>query len=297
MIHDHWQQLLATTADSGQLAPWPAGREARLCYLPDFASVRFSGVDVRRFLQGYLTRDVDDLAPGEAGPVALCNIKGRVVVCGWAAVLADDAVRLVLHGSLTDTLARFLKPYLAFSKTRLVDERSDVLVFGGSDLPEDSGALRLNGGLALLLCDDVTRAQALWQQSAHGSAQSWLAALTRTGMPVVTQAVSERFLPQMLNLDQLGAVDFDKGCYLGQEVVARAQHRGAVKRTLRVLDWHGAQPPRPGLELADDTGRLVGTVVFAAADGVGRGVATAVVNKDAAPPWHAESPDGDLRLV
>ena len=111
-------------------------------------------------------------------------------------------------------------------------------------------------------------------------------------------ATSGTFLPQMLALDELGAVSFTKGCYLGQEVVARAQHRGKVKRRLTHLEWSGA-PPSVGEEIRDGSGRGLGIVVAAAAaeaeasstetasaDRVG--TALAVIVRGNAPPLSAE---------
>jgi tRNA-modifying protein YgfZ len=297
MIHDDWQSFLSTTLrrdpDDGQ-AP-------RLAYLPCLGVVRFTGVDARRFLQGYLTCDVDGVRCGALTPTALCNLKGRVVASGWVTATTDGAIRLILHRSLTDTLGRFLERYLAFSKAHQEDESDAVLVLGGTRLPDDVEALALSGERygerALVICDELDRAKALWLRVSHDDEDQWLAALTQAGVPLLTQPVSERFLPQMLNLGQLGAVDFHKGCYLGQEVVARAQHRGAVKRTLRVLDWTGPGSPAAGSELRDLQGEAVGVVVFAVAARHGGGPATAVVHNDAVPPFRVASPDGDIRLV
>jgi tRNA-modifying protein YgfZ len=294
MIHQNWQTFLIGTDHRD-----PGGDEApTLAYLPCLGVVRFDGIDARRFLQGYLTCDVDRVRTGALTPTALCNLKGRVVASGWATATTAGAIRLILHRSLTATLTGFLERYLAFSKTRQVDESDAVLVLGGSRLPDDANPLGLDHGLSLVICDDLDSAKALWLRMSHDDESRWLAGLTRAGIPLLTLPVSERFLPQMLNLDQLGAVDFAKGCYLGQEVVARAQHRGAVKRSLRVLGWAGARPPAAGAELRDPQGRAVGSVVFAAAadSAEGGGPTTAVVQIDAIPPFRVDSPDGDVRL-
>ncbi len=113
--------------------------------------------------------------------------------------------------------------------------------------------------------------------------ETWLASLAADGIPLVSAAVTGEFLPQMLNLDALDAVDFRKGCYLGQEVVARAQHRGRVKRRLARLTWRGAAAPEPGADVTDDAGKPQGVVVQSARHGDGGGLALAVLRTDPPP--------------
>lgn len=279
MIHDHWQQYL-------QQAGKPEPASAGLAYLPELAAVRFSGADVRKFLQGYLTCDTDDLRPDRLIPTALCNLKGRVVMNGWCAPLPEHGDRaqhvvLVLHASLVERLAGFLDAYLKFSRTTLTDLRPDTLVFGSLDLEAagEAGGLPLDGRRCLFLASDLDAARELWVAHPHLPAATWLAALTADGIPLVSTDVSETFLPQMLDLQTLGAINFAKGCYLGQEVVARAQHRGQVKRRLARLRWQGARAPLPGAEITDAGGRPQGVIVQSATDG--SGALLAVLSRDA----------------
>jgi tRNA-modifying protein YgfZ len=289
MIREHWQSWLTkgaapgTDADPDRSGPAESAmqHESGIAYLPDLAVVRFTGADARKFLQGYLTCDVEKLTEGALTHTALCNLKGRVVMNGWCAP-ADHDVLLVLHNSLVDDLAAFLRAYLMFSKTRLV--RPEVLVLGTLDRPDASGALKLDERRRLYLCDSVAEAQRIWGCLPHLSPEAWLTALTLDGIPLVSQPVSQTFLPQMLNLQTLGAVDFGKGCYLGQEVVARAQHRGQVKRQLARLLWTGAEAPTPGAEITDPRQRTVGVVVQSVAGSVGSGTLLAVLQQDAQAP-------------
>jgi tRNA-modifying protein YgfZ len=293
MIQQHWQQYLATRADRGH----PPGTGPWLTELPWLAVVRFQGSDVRRFLQGYLTCDTDDLENDALLPAALCNLQGRVVVNGWCRGVDDGAVDLLLHDSLVDTLAAFLRPYLMFSRTQLLDERPNLLVLGGMNLPDEVGASKVVGPLSVILTADVDRARTLWERFGHHGDGRWLAALTESRIPMLSAPVSARFLPQMLDLDKLGAIDFGKGCYLGQEVVARAQHRGSVKRRLALLHWQGAQAPVAGTDIAGADGRPVGVVVQSAAGDSAGGPVLAVLQTGVAAPLRAASPDGDVRLV
>ncbi len=291
MIHQQWQTYLQRQPAASADGPAVTG----IAYLPELAVVRFHGSDARSFLQGYLTCDLDTLSTGALTPTALCNLKGRVVMNGWCTAHGDQDVLLVLHASLVERLQVFLRPYLAFSRTRLENRHPETLVLAGLTLPDEAGGLVLDTRRRLFPVDDLERAREIWAQHPHISDQAWLAALTRDGIPLVTEAVSEAFLPQMLNLDALGAVSFDKGCYLGQEVVARAQHRGQVKRRLAVLTWRGPNAPSPGTDITADDGRAVGVVLQSAVADADTGPLLAVVTADA--PEMLRHQDVDLKRI
>ncbi len=276
MIQQQWQQYLDSAAPAEEAGP------PGIAWLRDLAAVRFEGSNARDFLQGYLTSDTDRLADGAMIPTALCNLKGRVVVNGWCAPDGAGNVLLVLHDSLVSTLAAFLKPYLTFSRnTSLVDLRDGALVFGGLDLAT-AGGLELDERRRLFIVQSVDEARRLWEHQPHLAAETWLAALSADGIPLLSAPVSGEFLPQMLNLDTLGAVDFQKGCYLGQEVVARAQHRGQVKRRLARLMWQDGDAPEPGTEVTDASGRAQGVVIQSTpAAGRTQGLSLAVLRGDA----------------
>lgn len=283
MIQEQWQNYL----DAAPADPQPTRGDPTLppgggvAWLAELAAVRFTGPDVRKFLQGYLTCDTGDFQPGILTPAALCNLKGRVVMNGWCTV-EDQDVLLILHRSLADDLGIFLRAYLMFSKTRLT--RLEALVFGALDLAEQAPGLVMDPRRRLILCGDVDEAQRLWESTPHLAEEAWLEALTADRIPLVSKPVSEMFLPQMLNLESLGAIDFAKGCYLGQEVVARAQHRGQVKRRLAQLTWHGNAPPAVGAEIVDGSQRPVGVVVQSAATRSGGGLLLAVLQQEPTPP-------------
>lgn len=245
----------------------------RAARLDDLVSLNFDGPDVVDFLQGYLTTDT---AAMDGGPrfTAICNIKGRVVCTGYA-WLEGKTATLLLHRSIRSVVLEFLRPYLAFSRTTVADGSASFLggLGPGSAAPH---VKQLDPDRHLLVVDDPSLAGELrasdgidrsaWDRATIERREVWLQAET-----------SGAFLPQMLGLEELGALSFTKGCYLGQEVVARAQHRGQVKRRLSVLDWQGDQPSVGAAILGD--GRQVGTVVAAtrACDGAGTGNALGVL--------------------
>ena len=272
--------------DSG--APPLTAKVGERCYLADVCVMTCSGPDAAGFLQGYLTSDTDELSDNAWQPWALCNLKGRVVANGWSK-LGHEQVTLLTHHSLVERLLEFFRPYLAFAKAELEDSSSQTLVFGV--LGEPSAADVVAPGVGLQVMDDLAAAKALASQGLVDAA-AWHERLQRAEICLVSTPTSESFLPQMLGLTAIGAVSFDKGCYLGQEVVARAQHRGAVKRTLHRLDWQGPIP-EAGAALTAADGSAAGTVINASAgEASDQGICLAVVGNEAVYPLT----NGDTRL-
>ena len=246
------EEPLSTTLESGD--------GGGLVRLDDLGTLVFHGPDVADFLQGYLTTDTADLGDGPRF-TAICNIKGRVICTGYA-WLEGTTATFVVHRSLCSVVMGFLRPYLAFSRTDAGAGSVDVV--GALDCDpsaEGNASHRLDPRRRLLLVGEGNAAgkppgrlpfldRAHWDRATIRRREVWLQATT-----------SGAFLPQMIALDELDAVNFAKGCYLGQEVVARAQHRGKVKRRLTALHWSGT-PPCPG-DGIESNGREVGTLVAA----------------------------------
>jgi folate-binding protein YgfZ len=269
MLHSIWQNETAND-------PRSEGATG-VVWLADLTTITFAGPDVRQFLQGYLTSDA--LAIGrEPRPTAFCNRTGRVVANGLI-FGADDTLTLVLHATIADSLLDFLKPYLAFSHTRAACQGGERLVFGALGLPDGADERALDSDRRLLLADTIDTARRIRESAPALASDAWRAAEIERGEVWVCEATRDAFLPQMLGLSPR-AVSFDKGCYLGQEIVARAQHRGEVKRALARLDREG-QPAPPGTELVTEAGRACGTVV-AATTGERLGSALAVLAREIA---------------
>ena len=262
--------------------------------LEDLAALLFTGSDVLDFLQGYLTTDTADL---DASPrfTALCNIKGRVVCTGYA-WLDDSNVILVVHRSICAIVLGFLRPYLAFSRTKATEEPWHVFTCLGPEPPgRKPGSLsggRIDNDRHLFVLptsnqttpiDTADAGQGRWRNTLIERREVWLEAAT-----------NGRFLPQMLGLVERDAVNFSKGCYLGQEVVARAQHRGEVKRALATLNWMG-DIPKIGSTI-EAQGREVGVVVAASPDVRESGQALAVLMRDRPGPFFAPQSNTTFRL-
>ena len=177
-------------------------------------TVHLKGSDAGDFLQGYVTCDTSLMSTATASPMSFPDRQGRVVANGWLYGSSED-VALVIHASTVEILKTHLKLYLQFSKSSF---DSQIHPCGVGGLDSKSGVPV--EGLPALLIDEAQTEEECFQL------------LASLNQPLVTSITSGKYLPQMLNLEQSGAISFDKGCYLGQEVIARAQHRGQVKRRL-----------------------------------------------------------------
>ncbi len=249
MLREEWRKR---TSEPGVVDP-PAA-----ALLPDLSVLRFAGSDAETFLQGYLTIDTSRIQDAEPVFAALTSLKGRVVASGWCIRPAAGVLDWVVHASLSERIAGFMRPYLAFSRTSLAPLADDHLVVGR--IPPD-------GPPCVAVITSPADLSRLLAGHAVTTAPAWQAACVAARLALVSGPVSEAFLPQMLGLVEAGAVDFGKGCYLGQEVVARAQHRGAVKRQLIRLQGDPGDVA-PGMPLKDpddhEAGMLISATVLGA---------------------------------
>lgn len=281
--------------------------------LNHLTSMQLVGPDASTFLQGYLTCDLTTLEPNTALFGAYCNIKGRIVADATV-LLTQNHPTLVMHASLGERVTSSLSKYLAFSRSKFAPAEAAPILLGIVN-PRDSAlpsvpltVSRFRGGWAVALPGDAKRvllllppdaATAAWLEyetrSETTDAALWDLLDVRAGIAHVCAATSEAFLPQMLDYDRLGAVSFTKGCYLGQEIVARTQHLGRPKRHLHKLTWRGSPMPVIGDALNDAAGGRAGTLVNAASTGPDAGEALAVLNDTIEGRLHAGAVEFALR--
>lgn len=172
----------------------------------DYALLQFRGADAHKFLQGQLSNDVTALRAGELMLAGLHNPQGRVLALLRLAALAPDHVVALLPAELAEATAAVLRRYVLRAKLQI-----------GVDL---------SGAALAALASQSPAVAALLEPGAH-------ARQIAAGVPQVYAATSGEFVAQMLNLDCIGAISFDKGCYTGQEIIARAHYRGRTKRRLQ----------------------------------------------------------------
>ncbi len=216
------------------------GTPASLCIdLPALCVIQFQGADAVAFLHAQVTNDIEHLPPGRACLAAYCTAKGRTLATMVLWRAHDDTLFAMVRRDLADSLVKRLRMFVLRSK--VVITLTDLLVQGVAAAPSHDAAWDI------LQADDATLIQApgrlddqarAWriaafpQQPAQADAGPWNSADILAGLPWIGSATQDMFIPQTLNLDLIDAINFRKGCYPGQEVVARSHYRGTVKRRM-----------------------------------------------------------------
>ena len=276
---------------------------AFFCRLSHEGLLAVRGPDASKFLQGQLTCNLNYLSTDSASLGARCTPKGRML-SSFRIVQQGDGYLLAMASELLDSQLTDLQKYAAFSKSKLSDESAQWLRIGlqggdavltslGLNLPAtadsvvylgDMLAVRLSDGRSELWAPAAqaeTVIATLTAQLREAPLNDWLLAQVRAGIGQVFGANREQLIPQMINLQALGGVSFKKGCYTGQEIVARMQYLGKLKRRLYRLSLAGDQVPAAATPLFSPVhGSSVGDVVLAARSSAGIEL-LAVVQEDA----------------
>ncbi len=259
--------------------------------------VTVRGDDALSFLQGQLSNDLRQLSPERAQIGSYNSAKGRMLAVAHL-LRCGDAIVLELHRDIAAATCRRLRMFVLRSRVT-IDEDDALASFG---LIGDQSALRLAElslpvpASALDCAQDTERGITVLRRfgemprySVHGTTAAlapllvavgplqdfanWRRADIEAGVPTVYAATSDRFVPQTANLDRLGGISFDKGCYTGQEIVSRLHYLGQIKRRLFVARIDG-QPPAPGDEIRSADGAAAGEIVDAVGEDTGALVAT-----------------------
>ena len=231
-----------------------------------------AGADAINFLQGQTTADFENTEPGAVRFAAFCNPKGRVIADVLAIVVSNDQVMLRGRQAVMTALATHLKPYLSFSKSTLSDSHwriSCEKIGAQRSATEHAARLQYDADTLVRIdiprSDDITESWRVSGTAAHSQAAEPLALAEvdiMTARARVEFDTIGAYLPQDLNYDLNGTVSFTKGCYTGQEIVARLHYRGTPKRRLyrAVIDDTGGTVA-PGSRLSNASNRAVGSVV------------------------------------
>lgn len=273
--------------------------------LSELGVIRAQGEDAAKFLHGQLTQDFALLGLGEARLAGFCSAKGRLLatMIGWKS--AEHEILLALPRDLLPAILKRLTMFVMRAKCKLSDATAEVALWGLVDevvpaerwsltRPTDTSvAITLPGaeghGLVLLAQPADAPAPALPALAAED--WRWLA--LASGLPWVEVATSEQFVPQMLNLELLGGVNFQKGCYPGQEVVARSQYRGTLKRRTYLYEIEGQALPGQDIFHSEDPGQPAGLIANTASrDGRSLVLAETKIAALASGSLHLGSVDG-----
>lgn len=307
-----WQQFLAEQGFRFEQArPYDAlgpalAREAAaggfVAPLTDLGLIAFSGEEAAHFLHNQLSNDVEHLGAQEARLAAYCSPKGRMLA-GLLVLRQGDSIVLELPREIQPAVQKRLQMFILRAKVKAADASDShvVLGLGGAqagaalapwfdDLPAAPYAMRENAaGVLIRMADAFGAPRFQWITTPEQARQAWpqLALTLRpagtalwrladieAGVPQIVQATQESFVPQMVNFEVIGGVNFKKGCYPGQEIVARSQYLGKLKRRMSLatvaIDAGGA-PAAAGMEVfsAADAEQPCGMVVNAEASGPG----------------------------
>ncbi|ENH6337549.1 folate-binding protein YgfZ [Burkholderia vietnamiensis] len=263
--------------------------------LAQFGVIDVAGDDAATFLHGQLTNDIEHLDAASARVAGYCSPKGRLLA-SFLAWREGHGVRLLVSKDVQAAVQKRLSMFVLRAKAKLSDASDAVAVVGFSgdvrdalsgvfDALPDGVHVKVDGpaGVLIRVPDAAGRKRYLWI-GPRAEVDARIAALAgtlpvvspvvwdwldvRAGEPRITQPVVEQFVPQMVNFDVIGAVNFRKGCYPGQEVVARSQYRGTIKRRTALAHVAGeTDSVHAGVELfhSDDPGQPCGMIVNAAA--------------------------------
>lgn len=260
--------------------------------LSHFALVEATGEDAPDFLQGQFSNDVRLVTDARSQLNSHCSPKGRVLV-SFRLFQRDGAYYLRMAGGLLEPALKRLRMYVLRSKVVLEDRSEDLARFGLSgpnaqallssvvaEVPADIDASITANGVTIVrtpgpsprfeLYGEPASLQGLWTQLAEKARpigeDAWQLLDIHAGIPTVLPETTEAFVPQMINLHAIDGVSFRKGCYPGQEVVARMQYLGKLKRRMYRAHVDSAQRPAPGAALfseGSESGQGAGKIVDA----------------------------------
>ncbi|MCH9699544.1 MAG: hypothetical protein K0U68_15700 [Gammaproteobacteria bacterium] len=259
------------------------------CKLDNIGVISVTGHDNRQFLQGQTTCDFNALEHNTWTRGALCNPKGRVLAV-FDAIATQSGILLLLSRIILDKVLNRLKMFVLRADVVLTDASDDWEISGLCLNPPLQDSLNLPGSKSVkanhnnvLLCvHDKQEPDALYLNltDAHNNLNPdnplnqldltqhdqtvWDTRQISAGIPIITDYTYEAFTPHMLNLDLLDAISFNKGCYTGQEVIARTQYLGTLKRRMFMLSASIEIPPEPGTTIvsSSDPGNIsLGQVV------------------------------------
>jgi tRNA-modifying protein YgfZ len=247
-----------------------------LCRDLSWSALHITGNDAESFLQGQMTHDINS---AECVLTGLCDIKGRLVATGYCLRISSEEFFYCVHSSLVETIQQHWKLYAQFSKVNI--KSSDKIVCMQRQIKTEAIFAQRpdckEQTIALYTTDELEK---YLQHSADNiiNGNCWLTNEIKQQRAHITIATAGKFLPQMLAFDQRDGISFSKGCYLGQEIVARTQHLGKVKRNLQLVTLDLTTTDLAGSELHTKTNDVAGIIINSANDDDNKTIALAVVH-------------------
>lgn len=277
------QQATITLTDT-DFPPATDSPQARLFAPVHLAVLTVGGNDAATLLQGQITCNIKDISENQSSIGALCTAKGRVIST-FIVIKSGAVFHLLLPKTLLPTLHKRLQMYVLRSAVTLTDNTDRLCLIGLHSQIADTSPLfateQQDGLIRIKLSRteqryvviaDAEPSIAYWdqQRQQHAiptSSSQWHYQDILSGLPWLSPETSEEFIPQMLNLDELGGISYNKGCYTGQEIVARTHYLGKAKRALYLAQCPNTVLPAANSAIVTPTGEtntVVGKVLQAA---------------------------------
>ena len=274
--------IVAMTTNASPVSDLALG-SAVAVRLADWGVIRAKGEDAGTFLNGQLTQEAAKLAEGQARLAGYCSPKGRLLASFVMWRSAPDEILLACSADLLAPTLKRLSMFVLRAKCKLSDASAEIALWGvalpgllrdqAHPIPEAAYATAaLAGGTAVRLADAAGAARVLWAASVDATppwattsaSDVWNWLEVQSGVPRIVAGTVEAFVPQMVNLELVGGVDFQKGCYPGQEIVARSQYRGTLKRRMVLAEGDAAAAAGAEVFAAADPSQPAGQVVLSA---------------------------------
>ena len=226
----------------------------------------FSGGDAGAFLQGQITCDALALSSGDSAFGALCNPKGRAISLFYL-LKVEQVFYMLVNEEMVPIITKRLSMFVFRSDVKINDVSDQYLVIGAAG-PLEALQSEANTPFAIIPLSERHDLNLLLYTSKSPSFindmeapleslnHTWQRQLVNAGIPEIGPSTSELFVPQMLNLDLLNGISFKKGCYTGQEIVARLHYKGTVKRRLVIFDSTTEFNPGDELFIENDTNSI-----------------------------------------
>jgi len=286
-MNQNWKNFLlsqnATLFENDKQITFPAisDKSDKTIYpVAHLAVLTVAGKDAAKLLQGQITCNINDITETKSSLGAICNPKGRAIAT-FLLIKTSAAFLLVLPEELLEPVKKRLQMYVLRSDVTLTDSSNELCLIGlchpaieaeplFCTTQQDTIAVNLSN--RTLVIAEADKAIALWSERLNlqgfqpENSEQWRYLDILSGLPWLTTETSEEFIPQMLNLDKLGGISFNKGCYTGQEIIARTHYLGKAKRALFLAECTTTATPEPNSTIIDDstgTEQSIGNILLA----------------------------------
>ena len=209
-------------------------------HLSHLSTLSFSGSDAKDFLQGQMTQDINSISDQSYKMTSILNPKGRIIVTGLIKEFKGN-IFFIISKDLSKDCVQWLSRYILRSDVKISIEKNyifglnnenqkQLFKYDGNQQQLNISPISMDHSRCILLADDEVSLKDKSIESINEN--EWILSDIKRGLPILSKESSEKYIPQMINLDLLEGISFSKGCYTGQEVVARVQHRGKIKQRM-----------------------------------------------------------------